>query len=118
MKERARLNLQVPYVSSSRHAVDILHIHSSQKNRINFSISPVFKPHFQYLIPVLTGFRTKVGACIECRVLRDGASQSGDGDSQGRGARARGEPFANEEHKLRDAVDGRRSGFQNMQGCS
>lgn len=81
-------------------------------------VSPYSNRFSDILYPVSIGFRAKVGTRIERRVLRHVASQSGDGDSQGRGTRARGEPFADEEHERRDAIDGRRGGFQNLQGRS
>lgn len=83
------------------------------KNRINLFFLSGIKVAFS--ISALTGFCTEIGTRVERRILRNGASQSGDGDSQSRGARARGEPTANEEHERRDAVDGYRGRFQNLQ---
>lgn len=124
LKERARLNLQVLYVSTwpRSRSLDMPSTPPfiSSRGKI-VSISPFSlysNRFFDISYPVLIGFRAKVGTCIERRVLRHGASQSGDGDSQGRGTRARGESFADEEHKCRDAIDGRRGGFQDLQGRS
>lgn len=83
-----------------------------KKSHQSFLLSSI---KIAFSISALTGFCTKVGTRVERRILRNGASQSRDGDSQSRGARARGEPTANEEHERRDAVDGYRGRFQNLQ---
>lgn len=112
LKERARLNLQVPYERSAPCALD-LDI-DSRFSRVR-RIQPL-RLYITVFFPPSTGFRTETGTRVERRVLRDGASQSGDCDPQGRGARAGSQPTADEEHECRGAVDRRRSGFPNLQG--
>lgn len=120
LKERARLNLQVRYIYTySRYTRSAAILRCAvvarqrpPKQRLVDRRRPVDETPDRTLLRL--GFREKTGARVERRVLRDGAPQSGNGDPQGRGARARGESAADEERERRDAVDRRRGGFQDV----